>query len=273
MNQALAELSRAQETLRATAQELQATQEQLRVAQARIEEWEKKKTPPAAFVKANVRKPGGDEKLPRKKRDAQFNRGRPTMQPTQQVEHRVLDCPTCHLRLGGISLARTREVLDLPAPAPFEVREHRIYKGWCSTCQQWYEAPVDFHEQVLGQGRIGHRLTSLIATLRTVMRLPFRHIQLYLSTVHDLHLSCGELVELLHRLTDALTPRVQALKQQILSSPAIQADETGWREDGKNGYIWEVAYSHGALLRISSLTRRGGGNIVDWRELRGGARQ
>src|SRR5207249_3485554 len=55
-----------------------------------------------------------------------------------------------------------------PAPA-VEVTEHRIYKGWCEPCQKWHEAPVDFREQVLGQGRIGVRLASLIAYLRTVM--------------------------------------------------------------------------------------------------------
>ena len=32
-----------------------------------------------------------------------------------------------------------------------------------------------------------------------------------------------------------------ALKQEIRASPAVQADETGWREDGKNGYIWSVS--------------------------------
>src|SRR5215469_4585789 len=46
------------------------------------------------------------------------------------------------------------------------------YKGWCAGCRKWYEAPVDLHEQVLGQGRIGVRLASIIAYLRTVMRLP-----------------------------------------------------------------------------------------------------
>jgi transposase len=34
---------------------------------------------------------------------------------------------------------------------------------------------------------------------------------------------------------------VAALKQEIRASPAVQADETGWREDGKNGYIWSVS--------------------------------
>ena len=92
-----------------------------------------------------------------------------------------------------------------------------------------------------GQGRIGHRLASLIATLRTVMRLPFRQIQAYLATLHGVHLSVGELVELLHRISQHVEPMVEDLKHQVQASPAIQADETGWREDGKNGYIWSVS--------------------------------
>lgn len=217
------------------------TQELLGVALARIEELEKQKTPPPAFVKANAKKPEGAEKQARKKRDAQFNRGRHKMQATQQVEHRVITCPECHLRLGGISLARSREVIDLPPPASVQVTEHRIYKGWCANCQRWHEAPVELHEQVLGQGRIGHRLASLIATLRTVMRLPLRQIQAYLATLHGMHLSVGELVELLHRIGKHVEPMVEDLKHQVQASPAIQADETGWREDGKNGYIWSVS--------------------------------
>jgi transposase len=220
---------------------LEQTRELLRVALARIEELEKQKTPPPAFVKANAKKNDPTEKPPRKKRDAQFNRGRHKMQATEQVEHRIITCPECDLRLGGISLARNREVIDVPAPASVEVTDHRIYKGWCANCQKWHEAPVDLHKQVLGQGRIGHRLASLIATLRTVMRLPFRQIQTYLVTLHGVHLSVGELVEVLHRMSKHVGPMVENLKGQLQGSPAVQADETGWREDGKNGYIWSVS--------------------------------
>ncbi len=140
-----------------------------------------------------------------------------------------------------------------------QVIEHRIYKGWCAQCQKWHEAPVDVHEQVLGQGRIGHRLASVIATMRTVMRLPYRQIQRYLSTLHGVHLSVGELVELLHRLAAHLQPMVQDLKRQIRASPAIQADETGWREDGKNGYIWSVSTP---TVRYYEYHHSRGGEVV-----------
>src|SRR6266566_5000379 len=215
--------------------------EQLRVAQARIEELEQLKTPAPAFVKAEKKKPPEEQQKARKKRDAKHNRARPRSVPTQIVEHRLVNCPQCHMRLGGISLARSREIIDMPPPPPVEVTDHRIYKGWCSGCQKWYEAPVDWHDQVVGQGRLGVRLASLIATLRTVMRLPIRQIQTYLLTLHGVTISSGEIVELLHRMKAQMQPQIDALKAEIRASPAVQADETGWREDGSNGYIWSVS--------------------------------
>ncbi|MEO9060389.1 MAG: IS66 family transposase [Ktedonobacteraceae bacterium] len=219
---------------------LQQTQDLLRLALARIEELEKQKTPPPDFVKANVKKRPTEEKQPRKKRAAEHNHGRRRSTPTQIVEHRIVTCPDCHLRLGGISLARVREVIDIPPPPPVEVIHHRIFQGWCGQCQKWHEAPVDLQAEVLGQGRLGVRLTSLIATLRTVMRLPIRQIRELLSTLHGFEVSIGEIVEVLHRLVTHAQPVLDDLKTTIRASPAVQADETGWREDGENGYIWSV---------------------------------
>jgi hypothetical protein len=264
-----------QEQLRRMGGELQQSREQLQKAQARIAELEKLKTPPPAFVKANKKKREDGEKKPRKKRDAQYNKARsrsePTeigdqkkkredgekkprkkrdaqynkarsrSEPTEIVEHRVVNCPECHLRLGGITLARQREVIDIPPPPQVIITEHRIYQGWCSACQKWHEAPVDLHEEVLGQGRIGVRLASLIATLRTVMRLPIRQIRTYLEAMHRVKISEGEIVALLHRIASHTQPLVDGIKAQIQNSPSSQADETSWREDGQNGYIWSVS--------------------------------
>jgi transposase len=220
---------------------LKQTQELLRVALVRIEELDHQKTPPPAFVKAKVKKPQEEEKKQRKKREARHNHGRPRSAPTQMVEHRLVTCPDCQVRLGGISLARVREVIDVPPPPPVEVTHHRIFKGWCAQCQKWHEAPVDFHTEVLGQGRLGVRLSSLIALLRTVMRLPIRQIRELLQTLHGVEVSIGEIVEVLHRLSTHAQPVLDDLKAAIRASPAIQADETGWREDGLNGSIWSVS--------------------------------
>ena len=116
-----------------------------------------------------------------------------------------------------------------------------VYHGWCSECQQWREAPLDVSTEVLGQGRLGVKITSLVAYLRTVMRLPVRQIQAYLATLHGLKISSGEIVEVMHRLKAKLEPTLAGLKAAIRASPAVQADETGWRENGQNGYIWSAS--------------------------------
>ena len=132
------QLAQVVEQLRLKDELLQQTQEQLRVAQARIQELEKQKTPPPAFVKANVKKSALPEKQPRKKRDAKHNHARQRVAPTLIVEHRIRHCPVCANALGGISVARRRQVIELPPPPPVEVTEHVVYHGWCSEC--WHLA-------------------------------------------------------------------------------------------------------------------------------------
>jgi transposase len=232
--------------------------EQLRQALQRIEELEKHKTPPPSFVKANVVKP--KEKQARKKRRPQQNGVRRRQEPTQIIEHRLDDCPECQGRLSGISLARRREVIEIPPPQPVAVTEHQVYKGWCSYCRKWQEAPLHLEAEVVGQGRLGVGVCSLIAYLRLVLRTPIRQIQTYLAQVHQLALSAGEIVEVLHRLEQHTRGAVVRLKAQVRASPLVHADETGWREDGRNGYVWSVSTPQG--LRYFEYHHSRAGQVI-----------
>ena len=85
------------------------------------------------------------------------------------------------------------------------------------------------------------RIASLIAFLALALRLPMRRIQAYLRLVHQLTISAGEVVELLHQVRRTLQAHVDDLKTQARASPILHADETCWRENGVNGYIWAFA--------------------------------
>ena len=248
-----------EEQLKQALEQVHLLQEQLAATQKHIEELEKQKTPPPAFAKANVKKPKAEEKKARQKRDSRHNHGRPRSAPTHIVEHRIVRCPDCDLRLGGISLARVREVIEVPLPSPVEVIHHHLFKGWCGQCQKWHEAPVEFQSEVLGQGRLGVRLLSLIATLRSVMRLPVRQIQVLVFTLHGVQISTGEICEALARLVARAEPLLGDLKTQLVTSPAVQADETGWREDGLNGYIWSFSTP---TIRYYEYHHSRGGEII-----------
>ena len=90
----------------------------------------------------------------------------------------------------------------------------------------------------LGRQRLGVNLISRIATLREEGRLPIRSIQWYLRTVHQLRLSVGAIVSAIHQTAQQAQPAVAAILDRIRASPVVHADETGWRQNGNNGYVW-----------------------------------
>jgi transposase len=218
--------------------------EQLANALQRIAELEAKKTPPPAFVKANMPE-RAESRPPRRHRAPEQNRARRREEPTVIVEHPLTTCPDCGSRLGGVHIGRRRQVVDLPPPPAVVVTEHQVQRGWCSACARWHEAPLDLRGQALGQGRLGVGIASLVAHLRTVLRLPLRTIQRYLADLHGLQVSVGELVSLLHRVARQGQPTVTAIRDTARGRAVVHADETGWREAGRNGYVWVLATPEG----------------------------
>jgi hypothetical protein len=213
----------------------------LEAAQKLIAELQEQKKPPPPFVKANIKKEPDQPKKERKKRPSSQNGVRRLeIEPTETLEKKPDKCPTCQNQLGGVSLSRKRQVIELPQPSPLRVTEYEIYKGWCSNCQKWHEAELDLSGQVMGQGRIGNGIASLVGYLREVLRLPVRLIQHYLRELHQLEISTGEIMELLHRLAEELKPECERLKKTCQESPIKYVDETTWREDGQNGYVWSL---------------------------------
>jgi transposase len=192
------------------------------------------------LIKAK-RKQAAGEPQPRKKRAAAHHTSRKRAKATRIEQHALERCPGCDYRLGGNSLDYSREVVELPAPQPVEVIEHQVIKRWCPHCQKWRSPKLDLSGQVFGQGRIGVRVAALVAYLRTTLRVPVRQVQKYLATLHGLHLSRGEVVELTHDVRRQLQPQTDKLRAQAQASAIVHADETGWRENGQNGYIWTLA--------------------------------
>jgi transposase len=248
-------------------QQLVQALEQLAAAQARIAELEQQRHDPPPFVKPN--KPARSQPKPaRKKRDARHNQARRREMPTRTLDHALERCPECTYLLRGQSIDYTRQVIELPAPPPVEIIEHRVLKRFCPKCRRWRSPTLDLSGQVLGKGRIGVRVAALIAFLRSTLRLPIRRIRSYLHQVHQLRLSIGEIVELLHQVRQAGQQAVEQLKSQARASPILHADETGWRENGQNGYIWVLATPGEQAVRYYDYASSRGQQVV--RHLLGG---
>jgi transposase len=180
---------------------------------------------------AKARPPQG----PRKRRGQQFVRYR--MEPTTRIIHMVEHRPTCGLTLTGGTIKRTREVIEVPL-VPAVVTEHVYLERRCPHCRTRQTPTVDLKGEVVGRQRLGVGLVSLIATLREEARLPVATIQRYLATFHAVAVSGGAIVGATQRVARAGAGAAAAIRAAIRGSPCVHGDETGWREDGVNGYVW-----------------------------------
>ena len=96
----------------------------------------------------------------------------------------------------------------------------------------------DLSGHVIGKRRVGIRLMSLISHLHIAGRMPIRGSQKLLEALCDLHLGLGDITGILHAVARHGQPEVEKIHQAIRCCPTANVDETGWREDGKNGYAW-----------------------------------
>ena len=159
------------------------------------------------------------------------------MVPTARRVHAYDQCPHCATVLSGGTIKRTREVIEV-VPGRGEVTAHVYVGRRCPRCRgRWLPEP-GLEGVVVGQGRLGVGLLSLVAVLREELRLPVERIQWYLGVVHGLRLSVGAIVETLHTVAARAAPLVAQIQENLRASPVLHADETGWREDGHNGYVW-----------------------------------
>lgn len=216
-----------------------------------------KKEPPAptgrvvpAFVKPNVAKKPTAKRKPRRQ---SFVCKRRT--PTQVVTHAPENCSVCGRKLEGGWLHRVREVLELPVAAVQAIHHHFIARH-CGVCNRREIASYDLSEEVVGNSRLGVRLMSTIAYLDTVCRMPVRLIQSLLDSLYGLRLSVGEIDRVLRTVAEKGAGIYTALQEQVRASPAVHADETSWRENGRNGYVW--SFSTPSVRWFTDRQGRGG---------------
>jgi len=136
-------------------------------------------------------------------------------------------CPKCG---GPLAAKGTRErtVLDC-RPIKVERIVYRLPRCRCRRCGSAVEtaAPGVLPKSVYGNGLLAH--------------VAVQHY-LYGATLGQLEkqtgIGYGSLVEALHQLAKRLKDVPERLLKAYRQSPVKHADETGWRNDGANGYAW-----------------------------------
>ena len=219
-------------------------------------------------IKPNVPR---KEKGPRKKRKQSFSRC--ALPATQVVCHVLQQCPDCGRRLSGGHVKFRHQVVELPRVA-VEVTDHLFVERYCGVCGKRHTPDPSFvlAGVVVGKKRIGIGLMSLIGYLKTVCRVPVGQIKRLVDVVWDLKISSGGIAEILHDVAELGESAYDELLEKVRGSPLAHADETGWRENGVNCYIWNFStpnvryytyrHSRGSMVAKEVLSEEFAGVLV-----------
>ena len=212
--------------LTARVAELEAENAQLRGTSGGTPSWVKANRPPRV-------------KQPPKRRRQVCVRRRET--PHEIQEHAVESCPDCGHKLADGWIHSSRQVIEL-LPPQVRVVEHRFIRRRCGVCgKRWLPKVADVPLGVAGKRRFGAGIQSVVTLLRFAYRLPIAMIRRLLAELCGLQISAGQIVALTDGVATAGDSTLQGIRNEIRGSPAVCSDETHWREDGFNGWLWTFA--------------------------------
>ncbi len=156
-------------------------------------------------------------------------------------------CPHCqsHLDNPVETIEHTQEDI---IPAQVKVTKFLRYRYWCSCCGKIVDAP--YHETEIPGSRIGPNVLIQTAILKHSHCLPYKKIAEVFKELAGLDISPGALAQSLQRLSQWLNIEKQAILSAIRAGPYVHIDETGWRLDGKNHWLWAFVNKKLAYYRI-----------------------
>jgi transposase len=163
-------------------------------------------------------------------------------------------CSHCQTSLATVvaEIAETRQVMDVPKVTMFTT-EHRMERKHCPCCHAIQSAV--FPRNVNAPVQYGVRLSSLAVYLNIHHLLPRERTVEVLEELCGVSLSNGSIENILARAFTATEGTETAIKEHLILSDAISADETGARMNGKTQWIHVTAT--GTLTHYHPSIHRG----------------
>lgn len=219
-----------------------------------------------AFVKANVsdrprRRPGRKKghapalRPPPRKIDVKLE----VPLPVDSLGKRC--CPHCRTQLSHMKHHR-RLVEDI-VPSKVVTTCYHTHSGYCPSCRKRLESRSEDQPPAanLPHAQLGLNAMATAAVMRVCYRLPLRQITQLFEDLPGLTMSPAAVSKQLRRLSRWLNGEYDRLQLVLRAAGVVHADETGWRTNGKNGYLWTLTNADHTLYHVDRS--RGGKVIAD----------
>jgi transposase-like protein len=140
----------------------------------------------------------------------------------------------------------------MPPTQPY-VKKYNIHKKYCNECKKLvYPKPID----VIPNCRFGLTLMLFVCFQKFGLALPYNKINFELWTYFGIKVSEGELCQMVQKIAELFGDRFEELKEMMKKLMAVNVDETGWRINGKNCWLWAFISNEIAMFKIDKSRSR-----------------
>lgn len=182
-----------------------------------------------------------------------FHRSKPEeSEVTHTASFPLTHCPICKLHVGEAAETVIKYEEDIDIAPKKIVRKYVITRHWCRNCETFVRSG-----QIPLISRIGLNVTGYILYARYRLRLPLSKIQESLLDLHSFHISEGEISTQLQEAEKLFGKDHEAIIEVIKQAKVVYADETGWRMNGENWWLWVFKTKEGVRYVIEESRGRG----------------
>ena len=159
-------------------------------------------------------------------------------------------CPHCSVQLADVE-QHDRIVEDI-IPAKVVARCYHTISGYCPGCRKRVEsrAPEQPPAVDLPHGQIGINALATAALLRVQYRLPYRLSTQLLADLPGLTVSPGAVTKQIRRMSHWLEGEYDRLRVFLRCAPMAHMDETPWRINGINQWLWTLLDDRHTLFHM-----------------------
>jgi FtsZ-binding cell division protein ZapB len=166
-------------------------------------------------------------------------------------------CDQCgHDDISQTSAFVSKYIEDIP-PVVKQVTEIRYMEGICERCH----SSVIHPSALVGPPvTIGPNLTALLTGMRQQMGATYRKMSRFSTEALQIALSPSGVLGIINRMGYKMEPIYKAIEAALPLQEVLHGDETGWKMDGANWYLWcfcnrHMVYFHASESRGSKVPK------------------
>jgi transposase-like protein len=162
----------------------------------------------------------------------------------------VCSCPHCHTQLADVQ-EHERIVEDIVPSKPVVTCYHTV-SGYCPSCRKHIETRAAEQPPAadLPHGQIGINALAMAGMMRVIYRMPYELTSQLMADLPGITISKGAIAKQVARMGQWLDKEYERLREFLCLAPSVHMDETSWRVDGKNQWLWTLLDDRHTLFHV-----------------------